>query len=265
MVANITSSEKDLAALQRKDGELGKIITYLETGVLPEEEQLARHIILSQSQFVIEDCVLYRVESDCTLRVIPPSSMREKLFSEAHSGKFGADLSDTKVHSELHKHYWWKGMRSDITRWSRTCLTCATHSSGRATRPPLSPIPVGGPFDRVGVDVIQFPRSNSGNQYAIVFVDYLTKWSEVFPALDQTTATIAQLLVEQIVTRHGVPAEILSDRGRAFLSWLMQEAETLLGFHKVNTSAYHPQTDGLVKRYNQTLTSMLAKTVQDDG
>ena len=94
-------------------------------------------------------------------------------------------------------------------------------------------------FKRVGVDVIQFPRSNDGNKYAVVFVDYLTKWPEV-SVPDQTSATIAQLLIEQIVSRHGVPAEVLSDRGKSFLSGLMKEVERLLGFHKVNTSAYHP-------------------------
>ena len=82
---------------------------------------------------------------------------------------------------------------------------------------------------------------------------------------DQTAATIARLLVEEIVSRHVVPSEILSDRGRAFLSGLMQEVETLLGFRKVNTTAYHPQTDGLVERYNRTLTAMLAKTVEKRG
>ena len=135
------------------------------------------------------------------------------LFQEAHGGEFGAHLSDSKVHSELYKHYWWDGMQSDITRWSRACLVCATHNPGRVVRPPLTPIPVSGPFHRVGVDVIQFPRSNKRNQHAIVFMDYLTKWPEVIPASDQSAATIARLLVEEIVSRHGVPTEILSDRG----------------------------------------------------
>jgi len=102
-------------------------------------------------------------------------------------------------------------MRADITKWTRGCLVCATYSTGRAVRPPLTPIPVAGPFDRVGVDVLQFPRSKKGNRYAVVFVDYLTKWPEVFPVPDQTAATVAKLLVEEIVSRHGVPAEILSD------------------------------------------------------
>lgn len=96
-------------------------------------------------------------------------------------------------------------------------------------------------------------------------MDYLTKWPEVFAIPDQTAATIARLLVEEIVSRHGVPAEVLSDRGSAFLSSLMKEVEELLGFHKVNTTAYHPQTDGLVERFNRTLTAMLAKTVETGG
>lgn len=99
----------------------------------------------------------------------------------------------------------------------------------------------------------------------IVFVDYLTKWPEVFAVADQSAATITKLLVENVVSRHGVPSEILSDRGRAFLSGLMKEVEVLLGYHKVNTSAYHPQTDGLVERFNRTLVGMLAKTAERNG
>ncbi len=118
-------------------------------------------------------------------------------------------MRDAKIYSELKRHYWWPGMRADIGRWSRGCLICATHSTERAIRPPLTPIPVNGPFDRVGVDVIQFPCSSDGNKYAVVFVDYLTKWPEVFAVPDQTAATVAGLLVEQIVSRHGVPSNPL--------------------------------------------------------
>jgi len=64
---------------------------------------------------------------------------------------------------------------------------------------------VSGPFDRMGTDVIKFPTSSSGNKYAVVMMDYLTKWTEVFPVKDQTSLTIAWILVEQIVPHHGVP------------------------------------------------------------
>ena len=254
-----------LSAAQREDSNLAEIIVYLETGVLPEDEGRARTLVLSSSQYVLEDEVLYRVEKDSTLRIVPPRSQRQELFNEAHAGVFGAHLSDVKVHSELRRHYWWHGMRADITRWTRACLVCNTHSPGRAVHSPLTPIPVNGPFDRVGVDVIKFPISRQGNQYAVVFMDYLTKWPEVYATSDQTAATIANLLVREIVARHGVPSELLSDRGQAFLSGLLKEVQQVLGFKKVNTTAYHPQTDGLVERFNRTLISMLAKTVERDG
>ena len=133
------------------------------------------------------------------MRVIPPTSQREKIFHKVHGGRLGAHLRDAKIHGELSRHYWWPGMGNDIIRWCKSCITCASHQVGRAIKPPLTPIPVAGPFDRVGVDVIQFPKSYEGNQYGIVFVDYLTKWPEVFAAPDQTSLTIAQLLVDHVI------------------------------------------------------------------
>lgn len=117
-----------------------------------------------------------------------------------------------------------------------------SRSPGQAVHAPLTPIPVAGPFDRIGVDIIQFLRSDLGNQYVVMFMDYLTKWPEVYPTPDQTAATVANLLVREIVNRHRVPSKLLSD-----------------------TTAYHPQTDRLVERFNRTLTTMLAKTVERGG
>ena len=180
VVAAVTDGEVDLPSLQRSDEGLAAIVTFLETGILPEDKIIAKKIALTSSLYTIQDGVLYRIESDATLRVIPPYTFRERLFREAHGGKFGAHLSADKVHDELQRHYWWEGMRKDITRWTRGCLVCATRSTGRAVRVPLSPIPVSGPFDRIGVDIIQFPRTTRGNRYAVVFVDYLTKMAGGF-------------------------------------------------------------------------------------
>ena len=257
--------EDGLSKRQRDDPKLFEVINFLEMGVLPEDEKRAKVLALTKSQYHMEGGVLYRLESDGTLRVILPTITRRELFEKAHSGTFGGHLRDTKIFSELKKHYWWEGMRSDIGQWSRSCIVCATHNPGRAVRTPLTPIPMSGPFQRIGVDVVQLPKSKDGNQYAVVFMDYLTKWLEVFAVKDQTAATIATLLVEQIISRHGVPAEVLSDRGKAFLSELFKEVEKILGFRKVNSTAYHPQTDGLVERFNRTLIAMLAKTSKKGG
>ena len=123
--------EEELAGLQRGDNALNEIMTFLETGVLPADGKRAKVIALTQSQYTLEKGILYWVESDGTFRVIPPEERREELLRTAHGGVFGAHLRDAKVFSELRRHYWWPGMRSDVTRWSRGCLTCATYSTGR--------------------------------------------------------------------------------------------------------------------------------------
>ena len=78
--------------------------------------------------------------------------------------------------------------------------------------------------------------------------------------INKHAQTIARLLVENIVCRHGVPQELLSDRGSNFLSELILEMCSILGIQKVNTSGYHPHTDGLVEKFNSTLISMISKS-----
>ena len=82
---------------------------------------------------------------------------------------------------------------------------------------------------------------------------------------DQSAETIARLLVEEIFCRHGAPQELLSDRGANFLSNLIHEVCQILKIKKVNTSGYHPQTDGLVEKFNGTLTNMLAKSAEKNS
>ena len=210
---------------------------YLLDNKLPDQEK-ARELTLNKAQYEVIDNVLYHIETDKILRIAPPTVDRKGLFEAVHGGVLGGHLRTAKMHSQLARHYWWPRMRVDIMKWTKSCQICATHNVGRPVHPPLTPIPAAEPFDRVGVDVIHFLPSQRGNRYAIVFVDYLTKWPELFPAKDQSALTIARFLVEKVVTRHGVPTQLLSDQRASFLSNLMKKVYNLLGLKKVNTTAY---------------------------
>ena len=259
VVVATTHIHDSLENHQREDPKLLPIITYLSEGKLPLDDQEAKFLLLNEDKYTLVDGVLFHIESDKSLRIIPPTADRKGLWEQLHSGTCGGHLKCAKAHGQLSRHYWWSGMRTDIVNWSRGCLTCATRGVGRKLKPSLTPIPVGGPFDRVGVDIIQYTKSSKGNQYAVVFVDYLTKWPEVFPVRDQTAP---KLLVENIICHHGVPNQLLSDRGANFLSNLLKEVYSLMGVKKLNTTAYHPQTDGLVERFNS---EMLSKSVKRNG
>ena len=111
----------------------------------------------------------------------------------------------------------------------------------------------------VAVDVLgPFPLSSKGSRYIVVFSDYLTRWVEAFPVPSVQATVIARLLVDEIISRHGAPRVLLSDRGTNFLSKVAAEVCNIFQIQKINTSSYHPQTDGLVERFNSTLCQSLS-------
>ncbi|ROT68742.1 hypothetical protein C7M84_013108 [Penaeus vannamei] len=90
-------------------------------------------------------------------------------------------------------------------------------------------------------------------------MDYFTKWPEAYALPDHEAETVAEALVNNFITRFGVPCELHSDQGREFESVVFQECCRLLGIKKTRTTALRPQSDGLVERFNRTLIHEVAK------
>ena len=112
------------------------------------------------------------------------------------------------------------------------------------------------------------PRSRSGNCYILVICDYATRYPEAVPLKSIDAEHDAEHVAEELVklfARVGVAQEILTDQGSNFMSQLLVEIYRMLHVHPIRTSPYHPQTDGLVERFNQTLKAMLRKVAVEEG
>jgi hypothetical protein len=94
-------------------------------------------------------------------------------------------------------------------------------------------------------------------------IDYLTKWPIAVALPDKKAETVARAFVEELICVHGAPESILSDQGREFLNEVLTSINSDLHVHRLKTSAYHPQTDGLTERFNSTLQNMLSMYVAD--
>ena len=259
---NTLSNPKSFAREQRRDRKVTDIISFLERGELPEDEKRARKIALQSSSFELEDEVLYFLDArrHYQKRAVVPDHLKEKVMKETHSGPFSGHFSGNRLYNVLVRMWWWDGMYNDAVSHCKNCPECAiVTGAGRPGRPPLQPIPVSRAFQIIGVDVMDLPKTDRGNKHVLVFQDFLTKWPMVFPIPDQKTDRIVKLLVEEVVPLFGVPEALLSDRGTNLLSHLMMDVCSLLGIEKLNTTAYHPQCDGLTERFNRTLKTMLRK------
>ncbi|KAK7474069.1 hypothetical protein BaRGS_00034675 [Batillaria attramentaria] len=115
------------------------------------------------------------------------------------------------------------------------------------------------PFRRIAVDLVgPLVLPDRKNRYILCVVDYATRYPEAVALPSIEAERVAEALVE-IWSRVGVPREVLSDRGSQFVNAMMQQTHALLSIKGKTTTPYHAQCNGLVKRFNGTLKSMLRR------
>jgi len=109
-----------------------------------------------------------------------------------------------------------------------------------------------------------FPVSSLGNRYLLVITNCFIKWVETFPIRNFRTKTVAEILVDQVISSFGVPLELHTDQGRNFDSRLFLELSLLLGIKKTRTIPFYPQSNGIAERQHQTITNYLAKFISEN-
>ena len=147
-------------------------------------------------------------------------------------------------------------MAKDVEKYCRECKRCQQSKLSMPQRAPLINMPIGRPWQMVAVDILEVPLSSNNNRYLLVLQDYFTKWADAIPLPDQTAARITGELIK-VFSRHGPPEILHSDQGRNFESSILTQTLEAFGIHKSRTTAYHPQGDGMVERFNRSLLQLL--------
>ncbi|KRZ83316.1 Retrovirus-related Pol polyprotein from transposon [Trichinella sp. T8] len=167
------------------------------------------------------------------LPMIPRSRVPEVL-DLIHNHPTGGHLGVAESLEKIRQRFYWPQQREDVEDWCRTCDACASRKAPQAkARAPMQIQPVGYPFQRIGVDVLgPLEETKRGNRYLLI---------------------------------RGTRNNTLRP-GENFESALIKELCELFGTSKTRTTAYHPQSDGLVERMNRTLVDMLAATsIEEPG
>ena len=219
--------------------------------------------------FKVVNGLLYRV---CVCQGVPadqlllPRGYISKALYLAHTHLLGAHLGMEKTYERLRARFYWPGIKRAVEDYCRCCAECQLHSPRNTVPSPLIPLPIiDVPFQRIGMDIVgPLPKSSRGHKYILVIMDYATRYPEAIPLRAATGKTIARELF-LLFSRVGIASEVITDQGTCFMSQVMKEMCQLLHVGQVRTSVYHPQTDGLVERFNKTLKSMLRKLIEVDG
>lgn len=217
------------------------------------------------------DRLLYRKwippgRSESMDQLVLPEQCRRTVIQVAHSIPIACHLGRDKTTRRVLQKFYWPTLFRDIAKFCQSCEACQKVSATRPRPAPLKPLPVmDEPFKRIAMDIIGLlPKSRSGKRFVLVICDYATRYPEAVALKSIDAAIIAEELVK-VFARVGIPEEVLTDQGSNFTSKLLAELYNMLHVHIIRTSPYHPQTDGLVERFNGTLKMMLRKTAAQEG
>ncbi|GJS23225.1 putative reverse transcriptase domain-containing protein [Tanacetum coccineum] len=196
-------------------------------------------------------------------------NLRALIMHESHKSKYLIHPGSDKMYQDLKKLYWWPNIKAEIVMYVSKCMTCAKvkaeyqKPSGLLVQPV---IPVW-KWENITMDfVTKLPKTTSGQDTIWVIVDRLTKSAHFLPMKEtDTMEKLTRQYLKEVVSRHGVPVLIISDRDSKFTSHFWKSLNEALGTQLDMSTAYHPQTDGQSERTIQTLEDMLRACVMDFG
>ena len=262
LITEVDSTPEDFARCQRQDATLTRAVTMADSG---EVVQMPG----GQVSYCWKGGAVHRIyrssAGEEVSQLCVPKSFRRKVLELAHDMPMGGHLGENKTRDRVYSQFTWPGVRADVKRHVGTCDACQrTTPRGRTPRFPMQHMPiVGEPFELVGVDLIgPLPPSSTGMQYVLVLVDHATRYPEAVPLRNMTAKTVAKALIE-IFQRMGIPKVMLTDQGTQFTGELMRGVQEILEIEAKFTTAYHPQTNGVVERFNGTLKAMLRRLTQE--
>ena len=230
----------------RSKGNKFSNIYYLEDGILTRRWR-SRKASMDGGQNVFRQLVM-------------PKEYREEMLRLAHEVPMAGHLGVAKTRNKLLEHFYWPGVEKDVKTFCGSCQICQSTGKPNQKIPPapLKPIPTAEePFSRVLIDCVgPLPQTKAGNRYLLTLMCTTTRFPEAVPLKSITTKKVVEAMINFFV-KVGLPRTIQTDKGTNFTSKLFKRVVEQLGITHIQSSAYHPQSQGALERFHSTLKNML--------
>ena len=254
-------SRQNLIVEQSKDKELLDLFKIALTPVEAEKVSVG---------YLIKDDILMRKWSptacdnnekgETVYQIVVPTVHRREVLELAHDLPVSGHLGVRKTYNRVLQHFFWPGLKRDVAKWCKECHTCQLGGKPNQNIPqaPLHPIPAfDEPFSHIIIDCVgPLPKTKSQNEYLLTIMCSSTRFPEAIPLRSIKTNTILKALIK-FFTIFGLPKSIQSDQGTNFMAHAFQQVMNQLGIKQYKSSAYHPESQGALERFHQTLKTMI--------
>ncbi|XP_060959302.1 uncharacterized protein LOC133030541 [Cannabis sativa] len=195
------------------------IVTYLEKDILPDDKIEARKLRHRAARYVIYDGKLYRRSFSQPLLKCIDGEECDYILREVHGGISGNHTGGNSLALKIMRQgYYWPTLRQDASNFAKKCDKCQRIAT-YVNQPPshLHSITRRWPFAVWGIDLIgELPKGKGRVKYAVVEVDYFTKWAEAKALATITAAKLREFVYNSIIWRFGIPYKLISNNEKQF-------------------------------------------------
>ncbi|XP_077961190.1 uncharacterized protein LOC144410185 [Gasterosteus aculeatus] len=174
----------------------------------------------------------------------------------AHGSRLTCHPGVARTMAFLRRRFWWPTMADDTKGYVAACQVCAQNKvSNRPSVGFLRPLPIPRrPWSHLALDFVTGLPPSEGNTVVLTVVDRFSKYAHFVPLPKLPSAKeTASILVKEVFRIHGLPCDLVSDRGPQFSSAVWRAFCRAIGATVSLCSGYHPQTNGQAERANQKL------------
>jgi transposase InsO family protein len=267
-------TREQFATEQKGDIELKQLREWIEIKQCPSADELAglsarmkTFVQLFNEISVIEEVLVIKRHDDPERALtVVPSSQVDLIIRFYHEGPGGAHQAPKATSAKIIRCFWWPDLKRDVRLYVACCPVCERFLQiNRTPRAGLRSMAVGGRGDCLAMDIVggkdSFPLTPRGNLYILTMIDCFSRYGIAVPLPDQSAEVVISAVLGHYITLYGTPRRILTDQGRNFESEQFLNFCHLFRIHKIRTTAYHPQSNGICERFNQTLKHSLAKSL----
>ena len=249
------------------------LLAYCEHGTIPTNP-IERETLRTKDEYLVKQGILYRVQDiggDCILQLCVPKALQSTLIMEAHI-RMGHASADS-MHKTLRQRYYFPMLYRDCTLVANACMVC---QQWKAPKPSIGKVghtqlveDAHTPGTVVLMDAVG-PYGNhkhatkAGNRMALVLMDEMSRFIQVFP-----TPSVTEEFVAQCVTRwsdiFGTPQIIKSDRASNLISAALKRMYDDIGALKTESAGLRPESHGKIEICNQWLHAYLRTKLKGQG
>ncbi|XP_006903320.1 PREDICTED: protein NYNRIN [Elephantulus edwardii] len=229
----------DLLALQRSDSTLADAIAHLQAGQKLPSSSPFTSVFNSLSLDKESGLLMFKGDKRPKVWVIPRQLRRDLIFF-VHDLPVGAHQRPEETFKKLRLLGWWPGMQEHVREYCRSCLFCVSRNlSGSELKvvESLWPIRSTAPWSNLQIEVVgPVTISEEGHKHVLIVADPYTRWVEAFPLKPYTHTAVAQVLLQHVFARWGIPVRLEAAQGSQFARHVLVCCGLVLGAHVASLS-----------------------------